>query len=318
MRGRPAAARGPRRGLHEPRGLRGAQRAPRRAGPVDVHEPAQLGRGHDPPARPAPDRRAPAVVLGLRRRRHRRADASTATTRRWAGCGEHGFPVNDDIVRLEDEDEVVRQCLAWQDRRGALDFEIDGVVVKVDQIELQRRLGVVGRDPRWAIAWKFPPTTKVTLLREVMWNVGKFGDLHPFAVAGAGPRRRRDGQARDAAQRGGPRPQGHPPRRGGHRPARGRRHPAGALAGAARGRAAGPPAGPAAARALPVLRHADGQARGRGLHEVPEPQLPRAAVAAAQALRLARARWTSTGWARSRSRRCSRAGWCGRPGTSTG
>jgi DNA ligase (NAD+) len=94
---------------------------------------------------------------------------------------EHGFPVNDDIVRLEDEDEVVRQCLAWQDRRGALDFEIDGVVVKVDQIELQRRLGVVGRDPRWAIAWKFPPTTKVTLLRDVQWNVGKFGDLHPFA-----------------------------------------------------------------------------------------------------------------------------------------
>jgi DNA ligase (NAD+) len=93
-----------------------------------------------------------------------------------------GFPVNEDIVRLEDEDEVVRQCLAWQDRRGALDFEIDGVVVKVDQIELQRRLGVVGRDPRWAIAWKFPPTTKVTLLRDVMWNVGKFGDLHPFAA----------------------------------------------------------------------------------------------------------------------------------------
>jgi DNA ligase (NAD+) len=45
-------------------------------------------------------------------------------------------------------------------RRGALDFEIDGVVVKVDDLELQRRLGVVGRDPRWAVAWKFPPTTR--------------------------------------------------------------------------------------------------------------------------------------------------------------
>jgi DNA ligase (NAD+) len=95
---------------------------------------------------------------------------------------EHGFRVNGDVVRLTSEEEVVRQCLAWQDRRGALDFEIDGVVVKVDQLELQRRLGVVGRDPRWAIAWKFPPTTKVTLLRDIMWNVGKFGDLHPFAV----------------------------------------------------------------------------------------------------------------------------------------
>jgi DNA ligase (NAD+) len=74
----------------------------------------------------------------------------------------------------------VAQCLAWQDRRGALDFEIDGVVVKVDDYELQRRLGVVGRDPRWAIAWKFPPTTAVTRLKEILWNVGKFGDLHPF------------------------------------------------------------------------------------------------------------------------------------------
>ena len=74
------------------------------------------------------------------------------------------------------------QCLAWQDRRGALDFEIDGVVVKVDDYELQRRLGVVGRDPRWAIAWKFPPTTAVTRLKDVMWNVGKFGDLYPFAM----------------------------------------------------------------------------------------------------------------------------------------
>jgi len=96
--------------------------------------------------------------------------------------GEHGFRVNADIKRLGSEDEVVRQCLDWQERRGALDFEIDGVVVKVDDLELQRRLGVVGRDPRWAIAWKFPPTTAVTRLHRVMWNVGKFGDLHPFAA----------------------------------------------------------------------------------------------------------------------------------------
>jgi DNA ligase (NAD+) len=92
-----------------------------------------------------------------------------------------GFRVNSDVKLLESEDEVVAQCLAWQDRRGALDFEIDGVVVKVDDVELQRRLGVVGRDPRWAIAWKFPPTTAVTHLKAISWNVGKFGDLHPFA-----------------------------------------------------------------------------------------------------------------------------------------
>ena len=65
------------------------------------------------------------------------------------------------LKKLAAEDEVVAQCLHWQQRRGALDFEIDGVVVKVDDFELQRRLGVVGRDPRWAIAWKFrrrPPS----------------------------------------------------------------------------------------------------------------------------------------------------------------
>ena len=94
---------------------------------------------------------------------------------------EHGFRVNEDVKRFESEDEVVAECLAWQERRGSLDFEIDGVVVKVDDVELQRRLGVVGRDPRWAIAWKFPPTTAVTHLHEILWNVGKFGDMFPFA-----------------------------------------------------------------------------------------------------------------------------------------
>ncbi|HWH95738.1 MAG TPA: NAD-dependent DNA ligase LigA [Baekduia sp.] len=99
---------------------------------------------------------------------------------RW--LADHGFRVNGDVVRLETEDEVVARCEAWLERRGALDFEIDGVVVKLDDIALQRRLGAVGRDPRWAIAWKFPPTTAVTHLDDIMWNVGKFGDLHPFAA----------------------------------------------------------------------------------------------------------------------------------------
>jgi DNA ligase (NAD+) len=77
---------------------------------------------------------------------------------------------------------VVAQCLEWQQRRGELDFEIDGVVIKVDDLALQHRLGSVGRDPRWAVAWKFPPTTAVTRLERVMWNVGKFGDLRPYAL----------------------------------------------------------------------------------------------------------------------------------------
>jgi DNA ligase (NAD+) len=102
----------------------------------------------------------------------------------WEALGwlrEHGFHVNSEIVQLEDEEAVVAQCLQWERRRGGLDFEIDGVVVKVSDFELQRRLGAVGRDPRWAVAWKFPPTTAKTRLIAVHWNVGKFGDLHPFA-----------------------------------------------------------------------------------------------------------------------------------------
>jgi DNA ligase (NAD+) len=94
----------------------------------------------------------------------------------------HGFRVNADVRKLGSEEEVIEQCRAWEERRGVLEFEIDGVVVKVDDVELQRRLGSVGRAPRWAVAWKFPPTTAVTRLRQVQWNPGKFGDLHPFAV----------------------------------------------------------------------------------------------------------------------------------------
>ncbi|MBV9465945.1 MAG: NAD-dependent DNA ligase LigA [Solirubrobacterales bacterium] len=95
---------------------------------------------------------------------------------------EHRFPVHPDVKRLRSEDEVVAQCRSWEERRGSLEFEIDGAVVKVSDVELQRRLGVVGREPRWAIAWKFPPTTAVTTLNAIGWNPGKFGDLHPYAM----------------------------------------------------------------------------------------------------------------------------------------
>ncbi len=95
---------------------------------------------------------------------------------------EHGFRVNDGIELLDDDERVIEQCEEWERRRGGLDFEIDGAVVKVDDLELHRRLGSVGRDPRWAVAWKFPPTTAVTKLEKVMWNVGKFGDMRPYAM----------------------------------------------------------------------------------------------------------------------------------------
>jgi DNA ligase (NAD+) len=94
----------------------------------------------------------------------------------------HRLPVHPDVKKLRTEDEVVEQCRSWEERRGSLDFEIDGAVVKVNEVELQRRLGVVGREPRWSIAWKFPPTTAVTKLEQIGWNPGKFGDLHPYAM----------------------------------------------------------------------------------------------------------------------------------------
>jgi DNA ligase (NAD+) len=95
---------------------------------------------------------------------------------------DHGFRVNPDVQVHDTVEEVVAACDAWLERRDRLDFEIDGVVVKVDDLDLQRQLGVVGREPRGAIAWKFPPTTATTTLKQVAWNVGRTGHMVPFAV----------------------------------------------------------------------------------------------------------------------------------------
>ncbi len=95
---------------------------------------------------------------------------------------EQGFKVNPDTDHHPDVESVVKRCRWWEKRREELDYEIDGVVVKVDERGLWRELGVVGREPRWAIAWKFPPTTATTKLREVVWNVGRTGHLVPFAM----------------------------------------------------------------------------------------------------------------------------------------
>jgi DNA ligase (NAD+) len=95
---------------------------------------------------------------------------------------EHGFKVNPDTARHLGIEPVVERCRWWEERREELDYEIDGVVVKVDERALWRELGVVGREPRWAIAWKFAPTTATTKLRDVVWNVGRTGHLVPFAM----------------------------------------------------------------------------------------------------------------------------------------
>ena len=93
-----------------------------------------------------------------------------------------GLRVNPDVAVLDDIEAVAAECVRWQERRGTVDFDIDGAVVKIDDIEIQDRLGAVGRAPRWAIAYKFPPTTAVTTLNDIMVSVGRTGALVPFAV----------------------------------------------------------------------------------------------------------------------------------------
>jgi DNA ligase (NAD+) len=95
---------------------------------------------------------------------------------------DHGFKVNGDSAVHETADDVAERCGWWEQRREGLDFEIDGVVIKVDQRTLWRELGVAGREPRWAVAWKFPPITATTKLNRIVWNVGRTGRLLPFAM----------------------------------------------------------------------------------------------------------------------------------------
>lgn len=79
-------------------------------------------------------------------------------------------------------DEVWAQCELWLEKRDGLDFEIDGVVVKVNDVALQSRLGSVARDPRWATAYKFPAIQKTTVIRDIEINVGRTGSLNPTAI----------------------------------------------------------------------------------------------------------------------------------------
>ncbi|HET7034569.1 MAG TPA: NAD-dependent DNA ligase LigA [Thermomicrobiaceae bacterium] len=93
-----------------------------------------------------------------------------------------GFPVVPDYRAWSSIDEVWAEIQRWQEVRHDLPFEIDGVVVKVNEVELQQALGIVGREPRWATAYKFPAIQKTTLLKEIEVNVGRTGTLNPRAI----------------------------------------------------------------------------------------------------------------------------------------
>ena len=92
-----------------------------------------------------------------------------------------GFSVNEHIRRCTTIDDVVAYCRDCERDRDDLDYEIDGVVVKVDRLDLYERLGAAGRDPRWAIAFKFKPREAFTKLNDIFVTVTRTGTLNPFA-----------------------------------------------------------------------------------------------------------------------------------------
>jgi DNA ligase (NAD+) len=95
---------------------------------------------------------------------------------------ERGFRTNPYAERLETIEEVAAACREWETRRIELDYEIDGIVIKVDSTDQQRRLGALHSRPRWARAFKWAPMTAETKLLEIRIRVGRTGALNPWAV----------------------------------------------------------------------------------------------------------------------------------------
>ncbi len=255
----------------------------------------------------------PLSLLGVRRGRCARA---TFPATQWELLGwlrEHGFRTNPHTERLESIEEVAEVCRAWEARRAELDYEIDGIVIKVDDIDQQRRLGALHERPRWARAYKWAPSTAVTTLLRIHIRVGRTGALNPWAqlepvqvggvtVSTATLHNEEDINRKDIregdlviVQRAGdviPQVVG----------------PAGA---AQEGHEA-----LQHARAMPAVRRRRGQAGGRGHASLPEPSLPFARARDADPLG-ERLRWTSRASASSSCASCGTRACCGRCPTCT-
>jgi len=95
---------------------------------------------------------------------------------------ERGFPINPFAERLDSIEAVAEACRGWERRRAELDYEIDGIVIKVDDLRQQERLGALHSRPRWARAFKWAPMTAVTRLNEIRIRVGRTGALNPWAL----------------------------------------------------------------------------------------------------------------------------------------
>jgi DNA ligase (NAD+) len=96
-------------------------------------------------------------------------------------CRDAGLPVQPTSATFDAMQEVEDYTRRWEDERHSVDWEIDGVVVKVDQVGYQDELGATSHAPRWAIAYKFPPEERTTLLRKIEVHVGRTGKVTPFA-----------------------------------------------------------------------------------------------------------------------------------------
>ena len=96
--------------------------------------------------------------------------------------GAMGFKVNPNNRLVHSIEEAVEYYRRWVENAEELDYGCDGVVVKVDRLDYQQHLGVVGREPRWAVAYKFPATQEVTQVRDIRVNVGRTGSMNPYAL----------------------------------------------------------------------------------------------------------------------------------------
>lgn len=92
-----------------------------------------------------------------------------------------GFPTNPLLKTATDVNEIVDYCKDLEDQRPSLNYDIDGVVIKINSLASQNSLGIVGREPRWATAWKFAAEQAVTKLRDIKLSVGRTGVLTPYA-----------------------------------------------------------------------------------------------------------------------------------------
>ena len=123
---------------------------------------------------PAPDDAGAAAAVGM--------DMPGTQSGWYERLGEWGLPVSD-LCRVVDDLDGVREYIAhYAEHRHDPAYEIDGVVVKVDRLDLQRQLGATSRAPRWAIAYKYPPEEVNTWLLDIRVNVGRTGRVTPFAV----------------------------------------------------------------------------------------------------------------------------------------